>query len=207
MKKRFFLALMIISPFAVFAQSEIMNSWRDPNTTIQNPGFHKIVVAALLNDQGVRRQVEDYMVSMYPGTAIQSYQLIGDSLVTDEAAASQQFRNEGYDGIAIIKQTDEQTTQQYVPGRMPTYYNTWGGYWGWRGWGGPHWVAHYNPGTPGQVHNEWNWYVQVNVYSLVKNQLIYSANTRTVNPGGRVPLFEDVCNAVRAQMSAIGFLR
>ena len=207
MKRRIFLALIIISPFGVFAQSEIINSWRDPNTSIQDPGFHKIIVAALIHDQGVRRQVEDYMITLYPGAAMQSYQLIGDSLITDENTASQQFLHEGYDGIVIIKQTDEQTSQQYVPGQSPSYYNTWGGYWGWRGWGGPRWVTHYYPGTPGRVRNQWNWFVQVNVYSLQTNKLIYSANTRTVNPGGRIPLFEDVCNTIRSQMSAVGFLR
>jgi hypothetical protein len=207
MKKILLLTLSMAGAMAAFSQSQIINSWRDPNTSIQNPGFHKVIVAALLNDQGVRRQVEDYMVSLYPGMAMQSYRLIGDSLATNEEAFSQEFKNEGYDGIAIIKQTNEQTTQQYVPGRMPSYYNTWGGYWGWRGWGGPHWVGHYNPGTPGRVANQWHWYVQVNVYSLVSNSLVYTANTITTNPGGRVPLFEDVCNAVRTQMSAVGFMQ
>ena len=198
--------MIMIASLGVFAQSEILNSWRDPNTSITNPGFHRIIVAALLHDQGVRRRVEDYMITLYPGTATQSYQLIGDSLVVDEATESHRFSQLGYDGIVIMKQTDEQTTQQYVPGRMPTYYSTWGGYWGWGGWGGPHWVVHYNGGTPGRVRNQWNWYVQVNVYSLVTNRLVYSANTLTSNPGGRIPLFEDVCNAVRSQMSASGFL-
>jgi hypothetical protein len=207
MKKHILTILSLCSVLAVSAQSEVINSWRDPNTSIKNPGFHKVIVAALLHDQGVRRQVEDYMVTLYPGNAMQSYQLIGDSLVMDEATESQEFKKQGYDGIAIIKQTDEQTSQQYIPGRMPSYYNTWGGYWGWRGWGGPHWVTHYNPGTPDRVQNSKTWFVQVNVYSLETNKLIYSANTRTTHPGGRVPLFEDVCNAVRTQMSAVGFLQ
>src|SRR5664279_3162573 len=139
MKKKIFLALMIL-PFAGLAQTQIVNSWRDPNTTIQNPGYHKIVVAALLNDQGVRRQVEDYMVTLYPGAATQSYLVMGDSLITNENAVSQKLKAGGFDGIVIMKQVDENTTQQYIPGRMPSTYNTWGGYWGY-GWGGPRWVT------------------------------------------------------------------
>lgn len=104
-----------------------------------------------------------------------------------------------------MKQVAENTTQQYIPGQMPSYYNTCGGYWGY--WGGPRWVTHYNPGTPGYVQKEWTWFVQVNVFSFINNNLIWSANMHTTNPGGRVPLFEDVCNAVRAQMSADGFLQ
>jgi hypothetical protein len=204
MKKFILLAFIIGSSLAGSAQSIILNSWRDPNTTIQHPGIHKIVVAALIYDQGVRREVEDYMVTLYPGTATQSYLVMGDSLVTNENVQGQQLRQLGFDGIVIMKQVAENTTQQYIPGQMPSYYNTWGGYWGY--WGGPRWVAHYNPGTPGHVQNQWTWFVQVNVFSFGTNNLIWSANTRTTNPGGRVPLFEDVCNAVRSQMSEDGFL-
>ena len=48
-----------------------------PIPLITCPGVHKIVVAALIYDQGVRRQVEDYMASLYPGTAMQSYLILG----------------------------------------------------------------------------------------------------------------------------------
>jgi hypothetical protein len=207
MKNKIFLLAIICNPFVGAAQSQIINSWRDPNTTIQDPGFHKIVVAALIYDQGVRRQVEDYMVTLYPGNATQSYLIMGgDSLITNENAQSLRLNQEGFDGIVVLKQVDESTSQQYIPGRMPSYYNTWNGYWG--GWGGPRWaVTHYDPGTPGHTQNEWTWFVQVNVYSLIGNKLIWSANTQTTNPGGRVPLFEEVCNAVRSRMSSEGFLQ
>jgi hypothetical protein len=207
MKKKLFLALMMCLPFMGFAQTQIINSWRDPAVTINDPGIHKIVVAALINDQGVRRQIEDYMVTLYPGVAIQSYQVMGgDSLVTDENAASLKFKSKGFDGIVIMKQVNESTSQEYIPGRMPTYYRTWNGYWGNR-WGGPRWNVHYNPGTPDQVHKDWTWFVQVNVYSFITNKLIWSANTSTTDPGGRVPLFEDVCNAIHDRMTAEGFLQ
>ena len=208
MKKKLLLALIICSPFAGFAQSQILNSWRDPNVSIQNPGFHKIVLAALIYDQGVRRQVEDYMTSLYPGVATQSYLVMGgDSLIADESAQSQRLKSKGYDGVVILKQTNESSSQQYVPGQMPLYYSTWHGYWGHYGWGGPRWVVHYNTGTPGRVITDRTWFVQVNVYSLITNKLIWSANTSTTDPGGRVPLFEDVCNAVHSQMTTEGFLK
>ena len=105
-----------------------------------------------------------------------------------------------------MKQVNENVSQHYVPGQYPSYYTTWGGYWG-NGWGGPRWGAtYYNPGTPGHVRTDRTWIVQVNVYSLEPNKLIWSANTRTTDPGGRIPLFDDVCKAVRAQMKSDGFL-
>jgi hypothetical protein len=202
-----FAAVIICSIFAC-SPTQIVNSWRDPNTTITDPGAHKIVVAALIYDQGVRRQVEDYMASLYPGVASPSYQIMGgDSLISNEAAASQKLKEQGFDGIVIMKQVTENTSQHWVPGQFPSYYGSWGGYWGY-GWGGPRWGAtFYNPGTPGHFRIDRTWTVQVNAYSLVSNKLIYAANTHTTDPGGRIPLFIDVCNAVRKQMKKDHFLR
>jgi hypothetical protein len=208
MCKNWILVLITFCFFACTPPTKILNSWKDPNTEITNPGVHKIVVAALLYDQGVRRQVEDYMASLYPGVATQSYQILGgDSILTDEHGESDRLKSQGYDGIVLMKQVGQNTTQKYVPGTMPSYYTTWGGYWGY-GWG-PRYGATtiYNPGSPGYVETKHHWFVQVNVYSLISGKLIWEANTETTNPGGRIPLFTDVCNAVRAQMKKDGFLK
>lgn len=205
MKKKLFLMLMICLPFAGFSQSQIINSWSDPNTGNQNLSVHKFVVGALIYNQTVRRIVEDYMASLYPGIATQSYLLMGDSLMTDEAGQSQRLVAAGFDGIILMKQTGDNDNQQYIPGRPPTNFQTWGGYWGY--WGGPRIINHYNPGTPGHTQNTYTWFVQVNLFSLRTNTLIWSANTSTVKPGGTVPLFDDVCNAVHAQMSTDGVLQ
>ncbi len=205
MKKNLFLALITCLPMAGFSQSAILNSWSDPNTGGQHPAIHRMVIAALIYDQGVRREVEDYVAGLYPGMATQSYLLIGDSLITDEAAESQKLKSQGFDGIFIMKQTGSNDQQQYVPGLAPSNYTTWGGYWGY--WGGPHWVNHFNPGTPGHVQNTYTWFVQVNIFNLLTNNLVFSANTSTTRPGGRVPLFEDVSNAVRSQLNTEGILQ
>jgi hypothetical protein len=205
MKKKLILAFILFAPFAVSAQSAIINSWSDPNMSNQNLTIHKMVVAALIYNQGVRRIVEDYVVSLYPGMVTQSYALMGDSLVTDEAGESQKLQSQGFDGILIMKQSGDNDQQQYIPGRAPVSYTTWGGYWGY--WGGPHWVNHYNPGSPGHMQNNYTWFVQVNLYSLGTNTLIYSANTSTTRPGGTVPLFEDVSNAIRSQLSTDGIIQ
>lgn len=205
MKKFILLAAIAFSFFTCFSQTQVLNSWKDPATTITNPGVHKIVVAALIYNQSVRRNMEDYMITLYPGVATQSYLILGgDSILTDEHGESQRLRSLGFDGVVIMKQITENTTQQYVPGMNGTYYyRTWGRYWG-HGWG----RVYYAP-PPVQVQTIRSWYVQVNVYSLINNgnNLVWTANTVTTNPGGRIPLFTDVCNAVRAQMATDGFLQ
>jgi hypothetical protein len=201
------ISLLLLSAAGCVSPTNIVSSWRDPNVTIEQPGKHKIVVAALIHDQSVRRQVEDYMSGLYPGTAMQSYNILGgDSLLSNEAAATQKLRNQGYDGIVIMKQVAENNRSVFIPGQFPAYYHTWGGYWG-NGWGGPRWgVTYYSPGSPGHFRVDRTWTVEVNAFSLEPNKLIYSATTRTTDPGGRIPLFMDVCNAVHKQMKKDKFL-
>src|ERR1700749_5114057 len=199
MKKKILLACIACCfLLACSSPTQIVNTWRDPNVTITDPGVHKIVVAALLYDQGVRRQVEDYMSTLYPGTATQSYLILGDSLINDTNGETKRLKDLGFDGVVIMKQVNEHTREHYVPGMMPGYYGTWGGYWG-NGWGMSY--------APGYVRTDRTWMVQVNVYSLITNKLIWSANTATTDPGGRVPLFEDVCKAVRSEMKKQQFLK
>lgn len=195
-------AFLMAGLFTACSPTQITSSWRDPNTTIQNPSAHKIVVAALINNQATRRQVEDYMASLYPGTATPSYQVFGgDSLIKNEQQYNQLLKDKGYDGVVIMRQTNEITTSNYVPGTPPTVYHTWYRYWN-RGWG----QSYYYPGTPGHYETNRTWRVEVNAYSLEKNDLVWSANTSTTNPGGMEPLFHDVCDAVKKQMKKDGFL-
>lgn len=201
MLKKILIAVIALGPIAVFAQSQIINSWSDPNPANPNHSVHKVVIAALINNQVTRRNVEDYVASLYPGTATPSYEIIGDSLISNEAAVSRQLKNRGFDGIIMMKQTGQDDQQQYIPGRPGTNFTTWSGYWS--RWG-PHPVNHWVPGTPGHTENIYTWYVQVNVFSLNNNALLYSANTSTTKPGGTIPLFEDVSNAVKTQLSANG---
>lgn len=201
MKQKILFGLIVISFFSC-SPTQVVNRWRDPGITSVNPNVHKIVVAALIYNQGIRRSVEDYMASLYPGTATQSYLVLGnDSLITNQAASDQMLKSQGYDGIVIMKQVDENTSHYYVPGTAPSYYSTWGGYWGNR-WG----TSFFTPGTPGYYGTNRTWTVEVNVYSLDPNKIIWSATTKTTNPGGTVPLFHDVCDAVVKQMKKDGFL-
>jgi len=204
MKQKMLLLLFAASNllFSCAAPSRIVNSWKDPGTSI-DPSIHKIVVAAIIYDPALRRQVEDYMVSLYPGMATQSYVLFGaDPLNGNEENHNQTLKAQGYDGIVIIRRTNENVNQHYVAGQMPTYYHTWDGYWH-NGWS----ATYIDPGTPGHLATGRTWMVQVTVFSVQENKLIWSANTSTTNPGGGVPLFDDVSNAARAKMKADGFLK
>src|ERR1700744_2454176 len=102
--------LLLCATVSCVSPTKVVSSWRDPSVTIKSPSPHKIVVAALIYDQSVRRQVEDYMATLYPGVASPSYTVLGgDSLISNEAVTSQKLKDLGYSGIVILKQVTENT--------------------------------------------------------------------------------------------------
>lgn len=198
--KKYLLFLVIVSTiFSCGPSTKIVNSWRDPQVTIDTADIHKFVVAALLKNETVRRSVEDQMAAMYPGKAVQSYVIFGiTELKENEDAYAQKLKGEGYDGVVVMRLVKVDKDSRYVPGSYPAYYGTWRGYYGYA------WPNYYDPGY---YTTDKTYYVEVNVYSLKKNKLIWSGVTSTINPTSGDQLFTGVVKAVNQKMKEEGFIK
>ena len=199
MTRNVLLGLLIMAFTACGTSTHIVNSWRDPEVVVDTANIHQFVVAALLKNQAVRRQVEDDMAARFPGKAVQSYKELGeDELKENDDVYNQKLRRDGYDGIVMLRLVNVDKSTTYVPGAYPVYYGSWRGYWRYS-WGG-----FYDPGyyTTDKAFN-----VEVTVFSLKRDKLIWTANTTTVNPAGRGELFADVSKAVVDKMKKEGFLK
>lgn len=192
-------AAVIFSCMVSCNPAKIVTSWRDPDVTINSAQLNKFVVAALLKNQTVRRRTEDRMASYFPGKAVQSYKELGETeLKENNAFYNEKLRGEGFDGIVIIRLLQVDKDKRYVPGNFPEYYRSWGFYYG-NAWTGFYAPGHY---TTDKIFD-----VEVNVYSLKRDKLIWSATTSTVNPAGRDELYDDVIKAVKKRMRKEGFLK
>ncbi len=199
MKKAFFPVLLIMALAACGPSTRIVNSWHDPDVTIDTSTIHKFVVAALLKNETVRRRVEDKIAAEYPGKAVQSYTVFGlTELKEDENFYSGKLKNEGYDGVVILRLVKVDKDSRYVPGSYPAYYMTWRGYYRYA------WPYFYDPGY---YTTDKTYYVEVNVYSLKKDKLVWSGTTSTINPTGHDELFDNVVKVVTKKMKEEGFLR
>jgi hypothetical protein len=192
-----FLLLAVLS--ACNPGTHIVHSWRDPSVTVDTAKIGKFIVAALIGNQTVRRQVEDEMASRFPGKAVQSYREFGDGeLKESEDFYSTRLKEKGYDGIVLMRLVKENEIVRYVPGAYPLYYRTWGRYWGYS------WAAFYDPGY---YTTDLAFDVEVNVYSLAPGRLIWTANTSTINPPDRDKIYREVSRIVYAKMKKEGFLK
>lgn len=179
--------------------THIVNSWRDPSTVIDTANIHQFVVAALLKNPTIRRQVEDDMAARFPGKAVQSYKELGDgALNEDDEMYNQKLKKDGFDGVVLMRLVDVNRSTRYVPGSNSPYYMSWGRYWRYS------WTGFYDPGY---YTTDKSYDVEVTVYSLKKDKLIWTANTTTINPASRDELFSDVSKVVLQRMQKEGFLR
>jgi hypothetical protein len=197
--KYLYVFLLLAGLSACNPGTKIIHSWRDPSVTVDPAKIGKFVVAALLKNQTVRREVEDDMASRFPGKAVQSYKEFGDgNLKESEDFYNSRLKDEGYDGIVVMRLVNVDKNVRYVPGSYPVYYRSWRGYWGYS------WTAFYDPGY---YTTDRSYDVEVNVYSLTPGRLIWTASTNTINPPDRDKMFRDVSRIVYTKMKKEGFLK
>ena len=202
MKKYLLLFPALLSTLAFLngcgPSTRIVNSWRDPDVVVHTNELHKFVVAALLKNESVRRETDDKMASLNPGKAVPSYKIFGSTQIKEsDEYYMNKLKQEGYDGVVILRITKVDKDSRYVPGSYPAYYGSWQGYYG-VAWGGYY--------DPGYYTTDKTFYVEVNVYSLPRDKLVWTGVTATINPSSGNELFNAVINSVQQKMKDEGFL-
>ncbi|MES1249638.1 MAG: hypothetical protein ABUL46_03095 [Chitinophaga rupis] len=199
MKKLFIMLPGLLLLMACGTTTRIESSWRDPEVVVNTDALNKFVIAALIKNQTVRRNIEDKVAATYPGKAIPSYKEFGvDELKESDEVYTKKLKEEGFDGVVIMRMVKVDKDTRYVPGSYPPYYGRWWGYWRYS------WPGFYDPGY---YTVDRTYYVEVNVYSLIRNKLVWSGVTSTINPGGGDKLFDSVTKAVVKKMKSEGFLK
>jgi hypothetical protein len=179
--------------------TKIIHSWRDPDVVIHTETANKFVFAALLKNETIRKRTEDLMTDYYPKKAVPSYKEWGtDTLKNNIGFYNEGLKNDGFDAVVILRLVKIDKAHPYVHGIYPAYYNSWLGYYNYA------WKIYYNPGN---YIIEKTYYVEINVYSLVRNKMVWTGITSTINPSGSDELFDDVINTVNEKMRKEGFLQ
>ena len=198
MGKYIFLAFIIIILQSCETSTRIVHSWRDPDVVIDTAKTTRFVVAALLKNESVRKRTEDLMAFYYPKKAVSSYKELGTALLRGNIAFyDQKLKSEGFDAVVVMALAKKDKNTKYIPGQYPDYYNNW--------------VEYYNHAWPeyadaGAFRVRKTYYVEVNIYSLIRNKLVWSGVTSTLNPSGTDELFDNVINIVNEKMKKEGFL-
>lgn len=207
--RKLIIAMSAILLASCGSNTTIVDSWRDPNTTISQEHFKKILVVALIQNETNRRVAENTVVAIDPTLFYPSYDLYDQSEVNLTAEQKTAIlNNEGYDGVVTMRLVDKNTDVTYVPGT--TTYAGYGGYYGgmygpygggFGGWYGAYGTAYYDPGY---YQENQNYIVETNVFSVKSNKLLWTGTTKTVDPTDVSSTVTNIMHAVIDNMRQDG---
>lgn len=199
--KRFYMAATI----AIFLAScgttaRVENSWHDPAAQVDMSKLNKVLVLALFKNETNRRYAENQLVQLIDGKGVASYNFFTKELRKEnEAVIKQKLIDAGFDGVVIMRLADVDKDIKYSPGTItyPAYYGRFWPYF-WTSWG-----AYSNPGYFSTTKT---FTIETNVYSFVKDKLIWSSLTSSVDPQNAEKLMDAVSKEVYRKMKKEGFV-
>lgn len=189
---------------AACASTELEHSWVRPN--LGPLTFRKVAAVAVARDPARPRMMEDSIVAEVQRVApdvqvVPSYTVIDDMTNKDKVRA--QFEQRGFDSSIVMRVTDVNRKDVYVPGRAveaPVVYRTFWGYY-------DYWVP--IAFQPGYIEQYRDVQVETEGYAFAGGggDLVYSAVSRTLDPSSPADLANDATSIVARDMRDKGLLR
>jgi len=152
----------------------ITSTWSAPNP----PQLTNVVTLAPVADAGLRHIAEDQLVqqlSQHGVRAVPGYSVLGAADLADHNGLVAGLRAKGFDGIVAMRLVDARQKLEYYPGFDAYWGSAWGGAWG-----------------CGAVVPETVVRIEVSAYSLATKQLVFSANSKSVDPDSARQLISSV---------------
>jgi hypothetical protein len=192
--------LALLVGLAACSGTRLSDVWRDPQYS--GEPFRQVAVFVLGSDPAVRRLVEDEVVRRLPMNTrgIGGYGLVPDAERGDVEKALERLRAGGYDGAMIARLVGVDGPTPWATGslkQVPVSYRTLSNYYvnateeGERSSG---------LSAPTVVR------VQMNVYAVASQALVWSAASRTFNPEETRDVAGDVAKVAVEELQKAGLL-
>ena len=192
--------LALLVGLAACSGTRLSDVWRDPQYS--GEPFHQVAVFVLGSNPAVRRLVEDEVVRRLPMNTrgIGGYGLVPDTERGDVEKALERLRAGGYDGAMIARLVGVDGPTPWATGslkQVPVSYRTLSNYYvnateeGERSSG---------LSAPTVVR------VQMNVYAVASQALVWSAASRTFNPEETRDVAGDVAKVAVEELQKAGLL-
>jgi hypothetical protein len=208
MKKHLTLLSVICCLIIISCSStRLTSSWSLPGATVHK--YSKVLVLGLAGnkDRDIREHIESSMVkklkefgiNAFPASDKYSPQAF-HGLNDDDAI--KMVKNDGFDGIVILALLDKNQEKYYTPGNITrTPYAV----------VRSRWTRHYRilydrVYTPGYFTTSTNYELEANFYDVNTNELQYSAQAKSFDPGSVVGLGDDFSKSVVDDMFKKGLL-
>jgi hypothetical protein len=179
------------------ATTRVVESWRNPEASATR--FRKVLAVAVVDDADLRSRAEDEIISHLRSVdALPSRAVIPDAERGDVEKAKARLRHAGFDGAVVLRPIGLEKRVTYVP---PSYavgpYRSFYGYYG-DAWGHPY--------DPGYTRVDTTLRVEVLIYSIERDALLWSGVTETFEPGSLRDVVTEIAAAVEEVLEREGLL-
>lgn len=184
--------------------TRLVSSWGAPNAKVDKS--KKVLVIGLMGprDRKLREQVENIMVANLKERGVDAGSAFAefgpkafDGL--DEQATLNKIRTSGYDEAFTVALLDKRKQKRYNPGYVgfaPYTYRFWGYYR----------TVYGRIYEPGYYSVNTNFMLEANYYNLTNDQLVYSVQTKSVDPASPQSLASEFSKALLDDMAKKGIL-
>lgn len=205
-----FYGAVIILVAACSPGTEITGSWKNPKAGEGN--IRSILVTSLTAKTNARETVEADLARALQSKGYQAVKSIEvmppsftDGKEPDREALLDKIKGSGVDAILTVALINKETENRYVPGSytyepIPRF-----GYYG-RFWG------YYNTWYPtlysqGYYTEDKVYFIETNLYDAKTEDLLWSAQSETYNPGNLASFSKEFSSIVLAKMERDGVIR
>jgi hypothetical protein len=213
--------LLTVSLLAACTPSEpvFVSSYRPPDAEPLAMRGELMVAAVLMQDQKVRAIAEDTLaeeISKRGARGVPMHRLLPSAVPDDEATARAAIEGAGVKGVVVMRPVKVKTsvTTPATTYATAAYTGFWGGYYpgvwgatGWRAGDGPYGGWYGAPpmyvGISHQsAHTETYEVVKVEIliYSLKQNRLVWAGETETVDPGAVDAFVENLASGTADEL-------
>jgi hypothetical protein len=165
-------------------ETTMVSVWKKSDTAPL--AFGRVAIIAPVNDEGIRRSMEDQFARAMNVEAVQSYRL-GVTVPVDREALQAALLQAGCDGAIIVDITAVDKEANWSPGPAGPYA-VWGA-----------WPMY----DPGYYHVDTFVQVRTNIYRVEDKELLFSATSRTANPTDVTDLMNETIAAVARQLQRV----
>jgi hypothetical protein len=190
---------------AACASTSFVSSWRNPAAEPGSFKGQKVAALVVSKEEGVRYGAEDALareLTARGAVGIAAYSLIPKELVQDKDKAKEFMEKANVVGVVAMRVVGKDKEITQTPGTYwggPAYATFWGGgYYGW-GWGGVY--------DPGYLRTDTIVTVEILVYSLPQNKLVWAGQSETTNPSKVGPFIKELTAKAAAEMKKQGLIR
>lgn len=197
--------IVIFATFLFFIFSckstKIASSWKEPGKQVDLKNLNKILVVAMLKNENSRHQAESEMVEFLDGKGVASYDYLKVNFnKSNEEALRDKIKKDGFDRAITMRLLDVERERNYTLS-----------YIGPNGWNPISFPNYYYRSWPNNQENGYylttkTFVVEIAIFSIIEDKIIWTSETRTINPEGVDKMTKEISKVLYKRMVKEGFL-